>query len=137
MYLLAVSIGLLFLPATTFADGMSFWDQIKPPEDISVNGHHIDSLFNYVTWVNLFFFALVCLGLFGFSFWYSKKRHPKALYTHGYTKSPMMVAVSVFMNGCVVRSGLGSEEEVLPKKLSSSTAASPVCASVLPTRPNL
>src|ERR1700735_737250 len=49
----------------------------------------------------------------------------------------MMTALSVFTNGCVARSALGSEEDVLPKKLSSSTAASPVCASVLPTRPNL
>ena len=36
-----------------------------------------------------------------------------------------------------MRSGLGSCGVVLPKKLSSSTAARPVCASVLPTMPNL
>ena len=49
----------------------------------------------------------------------------------------MMVAFSVLTNGCVARSGLGSEAEVLPKKLSSSTAASPVWASVEPIMPNL
>ncbi len=43
----------------------------------------------------------------------------------------------LFMKGCVMRSGLGSCGVVLPKKFSSSIAASPVCASVLPTRPNL
>src|SRR5262245_45424786 len=41
------------------------------------------------------------------------------------------------MNGCMARSALGSELEALPKKLSSSTAASAVCASVDPTNPNL
>ena len=49
----------------------------------------------------------------------------------------MMVALSVLTNGCVARSALGSELEVLPQKLSSSTAASAVCASVLPMTPNL
>ena len=37
----------------------------------------------------------------------------------------------------VMRSGLGSCGVVLPKKLSSSMAARPVCASLLPIRPNL
>ena len=50
---------------------------------------------------------------------------------------PMMTALSVLTNGCVARSGPGSVDEVLPKKLSSSAAGRPVGASVLPTRPNL
>ena len=41
------------------------------------------------------------------------------------------------MTTCLYRSGLGSTPECLPKKLSSSTAVSEVCASVLPTIPNL
>ena len=41
------------------------------------------------------------------------------------------------MKALVRRSALGSCGVVLPKKLSSSIAAIPVCASLLPTRPNL
>ena len=41
------------------------------------------------------------------------------------------------MNVAVMRSGLGSCGVVLPKKLSSSMAASPVWASELPIKPNL
>ena len=62
---------------------MSFWDSFQPPEDISTNGHLITWLFNYTTYVNLFWFALVCIGLFGFSLIYSAKRHKKPFYTHG------------------------------------------------------
>ena len=41
------------------------------------------------------------------------------------------------MKGRVRRSGLGSIGATLPKKLSSSTAARPVCESVEPIMPNL
>jgi hypothetical protein len=41
------------------------------------------------------------------------------------------------MKVLVIRSGLGSCGAVLPKKLSSSIAASPLCASLLPIIPNL
>lgn len=70
---------------------MSFWERIRPPEDISTNGHLIDWLFNYITIMDTFFFGLVCLGLFGFSYLYSKKRHPKPLYTHGDKKKHLMI----------------------------------------------
>ena len=40
-------------------------------------------------------------------------------------------------NGCCMRSGLGSEPECLPKKLSSSAVASAVWLSVEPIMPNL
>ena len=39
----------VLLTTSTFAsDDMSFWQRIQPPEDISVNGHMIDWLFNYI-----------------------------------------------------------------------------------------
>jgi hypothetical protein len=43
----------------------------------------------------------------------------------------------LFMKFAVRRCGLGSCGVVLPKKFSSSMAASPVCASLLPIMPNL
>lgn len=88
--------GLLTTAATTAANtNMSFWQRIAPPEDISVNGHLIDYIFNYTTVLNIFFFALVCAGLFGFSFLYSKKRHPKAYYTYGNKKIHIIVATAI------------------------------------------
>ena len=65
------------------------------PEDISANGHLIDWLFNYTTLMNLFFFILVCAGLFGFSFFYSQKRHPVPHYTYGNKKAHVMVATVI------------------------------------------
>jgi cytochrome c oxidase subunit II len=56
---------------------------LKPPEVITTTGGMIDDLFNYTTVMNVFFFALVCVGIFGFSFLYRKSRHPKAEYTYG------------------------------------------------------
>ncbi len=61
----------------------NYWDITVPPEDISVNGHLIDWLFNYTTYMNLFFFILVCAGLFGFAFIYHHKKNKKPLYTYG------------------------------------------------------
>lgn len=84
------------------SDTMSFWERIQPPEDISTNGHLIEWLFNYTTYVNLFWFALVCIGLFGFSFLYSKRRHKTPLYTHGNEKKHLMItafiALGVFLS---------------------------------------
>jgi len=71
-----------------------FFKMITPPEDISKNGHLIDSLFNYITYANIFFFLLVCIGLFGFSILYRKSRHPKAYYTHG-NKRPHIILASL------------------------------------------
>ena len=34
---------------------MSFWDRIQPPVDISANGHKIMDLFNYTTFMVIFF----------------------------------------------------------------------------------
>lgn len=73
----------------------SFWERISPPEDISTSGHLIEWLFNYTTYVNLFWFALVCIGLFGFSFLYSQRRHKKALYTHGNEKKHLLITAFI------------------------------------------
>src|SRR5690606_19117244 len=72
-----------------------FWERMTPPEDISSNGHLIEWLFNYTTYVNLFWFALVCIGLFGFSFAYSQKRHKKAFYTHGNERKHLLITALI------------------------------------------
>ncbi len=74
---------------------MSFWERISPPEDISTNGHLIDELFWYTTTMNVIFFLLVCIGLFGFSWAYWHKRHPVPYYTHGNTKLQKTVALVI------------------------------------------
>lgn len=73
----------------------SFWERITPPEDISSNGHLIEWLFNYTTIVNLFWFTLVCLGLFGFSYVYSQKRHKKSVYLHGNEKKHLLLTACI------------------------------------------
>lgn len=74
---------------------MGFWERMQPPVDISTSGHLIHWLFNYTTYVNLFWFALVCIGLVGFSFLYSAKRHKKAFYTHGNEKKHLMITAMI------------------------------------------
>jgi cytochrome c oxidase subunit II len=77
------------------SDSMSFWERMQPPVDISTNGHLIHWLFNYTTYVNLFWFALVCIGLFGFSILYSARRHKKPFYTHGTEKKHYMITAGI------------------------------------------
>lgn len=77
------------------SSSLSFWEQMAPPEDISTNGHLIHWLFNYTTIVNLFWFSLVCIGLFGFSWIYSQKRHKKAYYTHGNEKKHLLITAAI------------------------------------------
>lgn len=81
---------------------MSFWERMQAPEDISTSGHLIDWLFFYTTYVNLFWFALLVIGLFGFSFFYSSKRHKKAVYTHGNERKHLVltaaIALGVFLS---------------------------------------
>lgn len=74
---------------------MTFWERIKPPEDISTNGHLIDWLFEYTTWMNVIFFTLVCIGLFGFAYLYSHKRHPKPYYTYGNKKMHLIIVLII------------------------------------------
>lgn len=79
-----------------------WWDLSLPPKDISTNGHLIDNLFKYTTILNTFYFALVCIGLFGFSYAYSKKRNKKAYYTHGNKKKHVimsgLIGAAVFLS---------------------------------------
>jgi cytochrome c oxidase subunit 2 len=95
-------LGLVSTVHKISSESMSFWEMIKPPEDISTNGHLIEWLFMYTTYVNLFWFSLVCIGLFGFSFLYSKKRHKKPLYTHGNERKHLFItafiALGVFLS---------------------------------------
>ena len=93
LFLILISVG------SVFADDMTFWETIAPPEDISVNGHHIDWLFNYTTVVCLFFFTLVCIGLFGFSWKYSEKRSKGAYYTYG---NKRIHSIVIFIIGAFV-----------------------------------
>jgi cytochrome c oxidase subunit II len=80
---------------STSSESMSLWQMMSPPTDISVNGHLIDWLFIYTTWMNVLFFALVCAGIFGFSYLYSAKRHPKPYYTYGNKKIHIMIATVI------------------------------------------
>lgn len=88
---------LLSAAATTTGTNkeMSFWEMVEAPEDISTHGHLIDWLFNYTTAMNIFFFTLVCIGLFGFSYLYHHKRHPKPYYTYGNKKVHIIVATAI------------------------------------------
>ena len=90
----------LFTSLNAFADSAAKsnpWSlsTYAPPADISANGHLIDSLFMYTTWFNVFFFVLVCVGLFGFAFIYRAKNHPKPYYTYGNKKSHILVATLI------------------------------------------
>ncbi len=75
----------------------NFWADMSPPTDISEYGHLIDWLFNYTTYMNIFFFTLVCAGLFGFSFFYYWKRHPIPYYTYGNKKPHILAATAIGM----------------------------------------
>jgi cytochrome c oxidase subunit 2 len=74
---------------------MSLWHRMLPPEDISKEGHLIDWLFRYTTVMNIFYFSLVCAGLFGFSYLYSAKRAKKVEYTHGNKKLQKWFATGI------------------------------------------
>ncbi|MEC7275028.1 MAG: hypothetical protein VXV96_01810 [Bdellovibrionota bacterium] len=82
-------------PILKNTESLGFFEMLAPPEDISVNGHLIDYLFNYTTTLNLVFFILVCIGLFGFSYLYHQKRHPKPYYTYGNKKTHILVATII------------------------------------------
>lgn len=91
-----MSFAVLYFISSAFADShMGFWETISPPKDISLSGHLIDYLFHYTTVFNIFFFTLVCIGLFGFSYLYAQKKHPKAYYTHGNKKIHIIVATVI------------------------------------------
>lgn len=68
---------------------------LQPPVDISKDGHRIDYLFNLTTALIVFFFILVIIGLFGFSYKYSQKRHPKPLYVDGTSKKHILIVAFI------------------------------------------
>jgi cytochrome c oxidase subunit 2 len=73
----------------------SWWELSKPPLDISTHGHLIDELWNYTTVLCIFYFVLVCIGLFGFSYLYSKKRHKVPYYTYGNKKKHLLITAFI------------------------------------------
>lgn len=77
------------------AEKLSIFERWAPPVDISTTGYLIDDLFMLTTKLIAFFFVLVCIGLFGFSFKYTKKKHPKALYTHGTSKKQIGIVAAI------------------------------------------
>ncbi len=81
---------------------MGNWLQLSmPPKDISTNGHLIDALWNYTTMLCIFYFILVCIGLFGFSYLYSRKRNKTPYYTYGNKKQHLIftaiIGAAVFL----------------------------------------
>ena len=73
----------------------SIFDGWSPPVDISKDGHLIDFLFTYTTWLNAIYFLLVCIGLFGFSYLYHHKKNRKPYYTHGNKKQHLIVTMVI------------------------------------------
>lgn len=84
-----------FVTSADAASNVGFWEAMKPPLDISTNGHLIDSLFMLTTWLILFFFFFVCLGIFGFSYLYSKKRNKVPFYTHGTSRKHIAIVAGI------------------------------------------
>lgn len=74
---------------------MSFWERMQPPVDFTTSGHYIMWLFNYTTYVNIFWFLVLCVGLFGFSYLYSAKRSKRGLYTHGNEKKHLIITACI------------------------------------------
>lgn len=73
----------------------SWWERSMPPQNISSNGHLIDGLWNYTTILCIFYFILVCIGLFGFSYLYSRKRNKTPYYTYGNKKQHIIVTAVI------------------------------------------
>lgn len=96
MYFFATLITILFSADPVMAtESMTFLQRIASPEDISTHGHLIDWLFMYTTAMNVFFFTLVCIGLFGFSYLYYHKRHPIPFYTYGNKKHHITIVTAI------------------------------------------
>jgi cytochrome c oxidase subunit 2 len=76
-------------------ESMSFLERIKPPVNITEEGLKIDYLFNFTTALITFFFILVVIGLFGFSYFYQHKKHPKPLYVDGTSKKHILIVAFI------------------------------------------
>lgn len=68
---------------------------LRPPTLISTYGDKIDYLFNFTTLLITFFFILVIIGLFGFSYLYNHKRHAKPLYVDGTSKKHILIVAFI------------------------------------------
>ena len=79
----------------TMGVSASWLDYFRPPENISTTGHLIDDLFNYTTLMVTFYFILVCIGLFGFSYLYSSKRNKTPYYTYGNKKKHLIITAFI------------------------------------------
>lgn len=86
---------LMLFQKIVFTGKPGFWDQFTPPPIISTHGHLIDSLFYTTTMLLLFFIALVCIGIFGFSYLYRAKNHPVALYVHGTSRKHIAIVAGI------------------------------------------
>ena len=89
---LVVTVGLLLLLKDPILN--AFIDSAAP-EDISTTAHKIEYLFNYTTILNLVYFALVCFGIFGFSYLYHYKNHPRPYYTYGNKRNQIWVVTGI------------------------------------------
>ncbi len=78
---------------------MSFLEVITPPEIISKDGHLIDELFYYITWMIGFYFLVICIALIYVSYRYSAKRNPQPLFTYGNKK--VHVWITTFLGALV------------------------------------
>lgn len=90
-----IGLFLKFCVSSANASDMSLWERMKPPVDISTTGYLIDDLFKLTTILILFFFFFVVLGIFGFSYLYSSKKHPKAKYILGTSKKHLAVVAAI------------------------------------------
>lgn len=94
MALIHLMVAKLYL-AYAHASDSSLLNLLHPPVDISKEGHRIDYLINLTTVLIILFFVLVVVGLFGFSYKYAQKRHPKPLYVDGTSKKHILVVAFI------------------------------------------
>ncbi len=92
----------------------SLWDAFRPPLDISTEGYRIDELFMYTTYLNLFWFGLVCIGLFGFCIVYRSRKNLRPYYTFGNKKPHLLltalIGLAVFLSVDVVITKLANDD---------------------------
>jgi cytochrome c oxidase subunit 2 len=92
----------------------SIFDGWEAPIDISLHGNKIDWLFDYTTALNVFYFALVCVGIFGFSYLYHHKRNRKAYFTYGNQKKhlvvTMVIGAAVFLSIDLTITGISTHD---------------------------
>ncbi len=63
--------------------GKPFLDNYKPPQDLSTEGHRINWLFEYTSWVTFGFFVVMATALFYFAYAFRARPGHKAEYSKG------------------------------------------------------